>query len=433
VQYISPAHYKVDIGDTIENVTSIELKGIILPKSSYNVNNSNKFIDFNIGSTITGYKITNPGSNYATPPVVSMPVPELAGGVQAVATAIIDTLGRVTGLNITNPGSGYIASVPQTIYFSAPSQYGNINSVATAIAIVGTAYTAVLRPAQYTIGGNPSAPGGVPSNLLLEIQNAMNYAVNGAPYNIASTSPFQVRLVSQYPELGATSGEPNAYDTNGAQFNRIQITNTTSAAWELLFASGPNRNNSAHSVLGFPWQDQSFPTTTLAVSTIISAGTTLRASFDYNLVDDPKYVVVSFLARDEPLERLTSGSETLNRTYCTLFFDSNPTEVITDTTGTLVSVVDPNTGSNVNYLSGLVTKGTFWFPQGTLKPIKGTDYDNKKLTLSPAIGKLTSLEVQITCYGHSNGGTPILYDFMGRDNTFIFEVQCDDYKAGLRG
>ena len=70
-----------------------------------------------------------------------------------------------------------------------------------------------------------------------EIQNAMNYAVNVGVYNPTSSSPFAVRLVSQYPELDATPGTPESFDTNGCRFNRIQIINVLSETWEFLWCS----------------------------------------------------------------------------------------------------------------------------------------------------------------------------------------------------
>ena len=77
--------------------------------------------------------------------------------------------------------------------------------------VVGTRYKALLRPGNYTIGGNnTSGVTTTPTGLLLEIQNAMNYAVNGGAYDPVSVSPFAVRLVSQYPTIDAVPGTPEA-------------------------------------------------------------------------------------------------------------------------------------------------------------------------------------------------------------------------------
>src|SRR5690606_24737605 len=124
---------------------------------------------------------------------------------------------------------------------------------------------AELRIGQYTIGGNPTPPGTTPSGLIKEIQNAMNYAVNGT-YNDSSTTPFAVRLVSQYPELGSDGYSPESFDTNCAQFNRIKIINVNQDHWELLWLYGPNHRLNASNLLGFNNIDYIEPTVIIQVT-----------------------------------------------------------------------------------------------------------------------------------------------------------------------
>ena len=418
VAYPSPSNYKLNLGDSFKNITSLELKGAIIPRSSSNVHTSNNIIDFSIGSSITSIKIKEPGVNYTSAPSIFISAPDNPG-IQATAVAFIDPSSkRVVSILITNPGSGYLRSKPPSIIIGGPSSYNKNNVTATAIAEVGTLYKAALRVGQYSIGGN------TPSGLILEIQDAMNYAVTNT-YIQNSTTPFQVRLVSQYPELNSTPGEPESFDTNATQYNRIQFTNILSEHWELLFGTGPNKFTSAQNLLGFPAIDQYEPVSTPTVSPVLTAGTSLRSIFDYDLLDDPKFVVLSFFA-EAAFERITSLDSSLDRKFGVMVFDANSTDVIKDTTGS--SIIS----DNVSYLTGPVQKGTFWTQPGTLKALKGSDFDQKKITFNPPIGKLTTIEVQFTCFGKMNGGTPILYDFQGRENLLVFEISATDQQSGIR-
>lgn len=424
--YPSPSNYSVRLGDVFNNVTSIELKGAAIPRSCYNINNGNNSIDFSVGTSITSINIISTGQYYNTVPTVTISSPNGPGPhVQATATANINSsTGQVVSITITNPGSGYIASAPPTVYITPPVGNYNREYIATARAVVGNHYQTKLRIGQYSIGGNPSSSGGNPTGLINEIQNAMNYAVNGV-YSSTSTSPFEVRLVSQYPELNATG--PEAFDTNATQFNRIQITNVNSDYWSLLWCSGPNHKTSAGTILGFVNEDMYDVTATPnipAISPIYSAGLTLRASYDYDLLDDPKFIILSFKQGADSMERTHSQEGSLNGKFAVVMFDSNSTDTVKDTTGTNILF------DGSNYLQGPITKGPFWSQGGVLKALKGTDLDQKKLIFNPPI-TLTSLDILITSYGQSNGHE-ILYDFQGRNHTLIFEIVADDQLTGRR-
>lgn len=425
--YPSPSDYKIGFGNTVyKNVTSIELKGSMIPRSSYNVYTGNNRIDFSIGSTVTAIKILNKGSGYTSVPEIYINPPSASGGIQATAEAILDvSTGSISNINITNPGSGYSASNPPYISIEGPKNTRTGTKAQLSI-VIGTLYTAYLRVGEYTIGGNPTPPGTSGSGLIKELQDAMNYAYNGGNYVEGSVTPFEARLVSQYPTLNPTIGSPESANTNSTSFNRIQITNVDNVFWELLFGTGPNKKISAGNLLGFGSLDYSNPVSTAAVSTLISAGTTLRANFDYNLLDDPKFVLLSFRDGQHTFERLQSSDNNVNRKFATLLYDANFTDVIKDTTGTTTTVDD------VIYLTGPVTKGTFWIPPGNLKPIKGFDFDAKKLSFATPIGKLDSLNILFTQYGMSFDNRTELYDFQGRDHILIFEIVAEDQASGER-
>ena len=63
-KYPNANNYNMAIPERYRNVTSIELKAAMLPRTEYNVNGSNKYIDFAVGDYIS--KIQTIGSNYIT-------------------------------------------------------------------------------------------------------------------------------------------------------------------------------------------------------------------------------------------------------------------------------------------------------------------------------------------------------------------------------
>lgn len=423
-KYRTPSYYKLELGDVFKNITSIELKGAIIPKTSYNVHSSNNKIDFAIGDSVTSFNIITGGAGYTVAPNVTLSSPPGAG-VTATATSVIDAAGRVTNIVIGVAGSGYSPSQPPFVYIEAPNVNSGGRIQAKATSIIGTHYTATLRPGEYCIGGNNITPSTTPTGLLLEIQNAMNYVVNGGAYDPVSTSPFAVRVISQYPTLGATVGTPEASDTNACLFNRIQVINVNSSVWEFLWCSGPSKLESSSGILGFNLNDTgigvSFSAVMDGLDVLIPGGTAIRGTFDYNLKNDPDFVILSIAAGDRNLDRITSLDDGMDHKFAVLVFDSNNPETLRDLSGGTITTV-----ASVKYLEGPTTKGTFWQEPGAVKPLKGYDYESKKITFSPPQGKISSLTISFTKFGLKAGGVPQFYDFNGRDHTLIFEVSATD-------
>ncbi len=432
-RYKSPSFYTLELENTFKNVTSVELKGAIFPKSSYNIHSSNNKIDFVIGDYITGFLIIDKGAGYIAPPTIQISAPP-GFGTTATATVIIDAYGSISNIILGIAGSGYVPSKPPFVIISQPT---NLKQAIPPriVAVVGNHYTAMLRVGEYDIGGNPAPPTTtLPNNLLLEIQNSMNYAVNGGVYNPVSTSPFAVRLVSQYPVLNATVGSPESYDTNACLFNRIQVINVNSSIWEILWCSGPNKITSSASVMGFNTVDTGIGTPITAVlapgGTLIPAGTAIRGMFDYNLKNDPDYVIMTLNVNNHRMDRLKSPDDGLDDTFAVLFFDNNNPETLHELSaaapaGTIVSI------GGVQYLSGPTGKSIFWRDAGGVKPIKGYDFDSKKLTFaSPII--VTNITVQFTKFGYKHGGAPYFYNMEGREHTLLFEFTANDQKTQQR-
>ena len=77
--------------------------------------------------TVTGFTISVPGDSYVTAPAVTLGAPNVTGGIQATATAVL-TSGAVSDIIITNPGTGY-TSAPSVTIATGPGT----DAVATAI------------------------------------------------------------------------------------------------------------------------------------------------------------------------------------------------------------------------------------------------------------------------------------------------------------
>ncbi len=432
-RYKNPSFYTLQLDHTFKNVNSVELKGAIFPKSSYNVHSSNNKIDFAIGDFVTSFIILDKGAGYTVAPTVTISSP-VGVGVTATATAIIDAYGSLSNIILGTTGSGYIPSIPPFVFLSQPTNLKQARSPRV-LAVIGNHYTATLRVGEYDIGGNPAPPTTtLPSNLLLEIQNAMNYVVNGV-YSPISTSPFAARLVSQYPTLTATAGSPESYDTNSCLFNRVQVVNVNSSVWELLWCTGPNKITSAASVMGYNTVDTGIgiliPTVVAPGGTLIPGGTAIRGQFDYNLKNDPDYVIMTLNINNHRMDRLTSPDDGLDDTFAVLFFDNNNPETLHDLSaaapaGTIVSI------GGVQYLSGPTGKGTFWRDAGSVKPIKGYDFDSKKLSFKPPIGVVTNITVQFTKFGYKSGGVPYFYNMEGREHTLLFEFTSTDNASRMK-
>ncbi len=432
VKYPNPSDYTIQLGDTYKNISALELKGAIVPKSNYNVHSSNNKIDFAIGDYVSGFNIINGGAGYTSAPAVIIGPPE-PGGTNAVAHSIIDNRGTISNIVIDINGSGYLPSKPPFVMIGQPSnQRQAVQPKITAV--IGYRYTATLRVGEYEVGGNPIPPAVMPTGLLLEIQNSMNYAVNGGNYNPLSTSPFCVRLVSQYPQLGAIAGTPEAFDTNACLFNRIQVINTDSHVWEFLWCSGVNRLINASSILGFNTVDSGPGILTTSVvngaGTLIPAGTAIRGSFDFNLNNDPDYVVVSININENKMDRMKSLDESINDRFAVLLFDNNNPDTLHDMsfgTGGSIDVIN-----SVRYLNGQSGKGAFWRAATSTKPVKGSDYDIKKLSFKPPIGKVSSISIKFTKFGYKPGEAPSLYNMEGREHLLVFEITASENMSQIK-
>ena len=114
--YPNPNQYALQIGTPYKNVTSIELKAAMLPKTEYNVHNENNKIDFNIMDFITFIRIKDKGYGYnpdISPFTIPLSSPPLSLGAAATAQIFIGPAGgpdqfSITNVIIVNSGQGYV-------------------------------------------------------------------------------------------------------------------------------------------------------------------------------------------------------------------------------------------------------------------------------------------------------------------------------------
>jgi len=82
--------------------------------------------------TVSAFSIDTAGTDYVSAPTIVLSAPNIAGGIQATATATI-TDGSVTNITITNPGTGYTAN-PTVVSITSS---GGISAVVSFTTTVG--------------------------------------------------------------------------------------------------------------------------------------------------------------------------------------------------------------------------------------------------------------------------------------------------------
>ncbi len=254
-KYPNANNYNMSIPERYRNVTSIELKAAMLPRTEYNVNGSNKYLDFAVGDYISNIETIGPAyiTNLGKPleqgiHKLTIEGPILIGEhitqVQADIEVELSVDSKIIKYIYNNQGSGYSFSKPPRI---------SIGDFTNFKVTVGVEYYGALREGQYVIGGNPQFTefetgsinsSWVPNNLLAEIENTMSYAIlqdsdycySRTPWTSNSSNEtdypllFTVRIMSQYPSLPTYDplefrSSPQNYETNACNFNRVYTTN----------------------------------------------------------------------------------------------------------------------------------------------------------------------------------------------------------------
>ena len=93
--------------------------------ANVNMQNGETITSTNSSGAVTGYVITSGGQSYTQNPIVTISPPDIAGGVQATATASKGAGSTLISVTITNGGSGYLSTPTAVISRGAGDTTGN--------------------------------------------------------------------------------------------------------------------------------------------------------------------------------------------------------------------------------------------------------------------------------------------------------------------
>jgi len=287
------------------------------------------------------------------------------------------------------------------------------------VSINGLTQGLYLTYGQYLIGSNVNGNVNYISNgnsvitgLLLEVQRVLNTHTN-------SNNSFNVFLVSTPSSMGGTG-------SNASVLNRIAITNS-SVSFTIDFTNRNYSSGSPFRILGFYKQvytstltNSIYGTDDIGTCTQINLnnGTqhtisiqSIVSIFDYNLKDDPQYLIMELEFGNRVAERIESIDIATNQKFAIIIYDSNePDNIQTYNYTTTAS----------GYVQIYATR-----PPGRLKALKGTDFDKKIVTFNPPI---TLENFKISFYKYDD----TLYNFNNREHMLTFEIDVADYDPSYR-
>ena len=439
--YPTASEFKIQLNKTFKNLVSLELTGMIIPKTEWNVNSGNNKIDFNIGSTITAASVTSGGSGYATDGThtVNISAPTKAGTQATVDVTV--TGGIVTGVAVNNAGAGYTRGSYNTgtkkddnagggldggywetsgatfVHTNLDAAAGTPTTRATITLTVGAEKTAVLRPGLYDFNktGDQNTSG---EGLCAEVARALKAADATSDYFcwMASNANLNAITGSDYATTNKNSGECNqiVIRRNNAGDNFI----------ELLWGSGTNNDNNSVKLLGFgshtenykgdaisppPMDQVSFGNAQQAAAGTLYGGILARNT--PNLVDACDFAALHF---NPIVDRVESNTQQLDKAFGSIIFDANSPDWWF--TGRNFANATSTTGSIKQLKKGC----------GPLKAIRGSALDKKLFIFNPPDSTMESLEVS---FKKMNGN---LYNFHGREILMMFTVKCKDINSGNR-
>jgi len=146
-------------------------------------------------SSVSGFEITQDGAGYTgLTASVSISAPDIIGGTQATAEAVVSALGTITSVYITNAGTGYTSEPIVTI--AAPSEIGGVQATANSIISGVTQMRMVLANTTQSVE--------ISSNMILDGQN---YLVT----NVATGSTPSEKLITTFPNPPQIESGNNVY------------------------------------------------------------------------------------------------------------------------------------------------------------------------------------------------------------------------------
>jgi hypothetical protein len=305
------------------------------------------------------------------------------------------------------------AMMPKTEY--------NINSENNLLLVSidnGVSYTQLyLTPGQYLIGSNQ--------------YGNINYIADGTSTPVFGLiAELQRLLLTVDPDFNvylATLPAANGGTGNNASpLNRVVIINS-SKQFKIDFTNQFYSSGSPFRVLGF---DKEVYTSSTNVSIYgnsddgactaqeLKSGTihavtcdALAAIYDYNMKDDPKYIIMQLEFGNKSADRVESSDIATNQKFAVIIYDAN----------------DPD---NLQTYSSTTTSGNpvtiaTTRPPGTLKALKGSDFDKKILNFEPPI-TLENFKISFWKYDNT------YYDFHNREHLLTFELDVADYDPKYR-
>lgn len=457
----NPAFYTIKFQHVFKNITSIELKGSLIPKTEYNVNSENMFIPFNVQDYITGIKIRKRGYGYVdgiygsgtpNPGAVSVTPPAVSSGIQAEISVVVSN-NEITSIMIENRGSGYLRgyygnlnSPENGFYMNSGASF--INNIpidkslrhrfvsAEVDIVVGNELIASLTPGQYDFSHpNDSLPG-LCREVTRSLQKAIDDAIDdniivpeiGGPQTGEEYFPYSTNNADN-GSCFLTTNSPNASPNVNVAIQRGESDGYQQSLFlELLWSSEDFSDSSSMRLLGYGTYltsnkyKVSFPSTpvdqtnnTTGELVVTWSSKPVIGKNDYNLVNTPKYVILSLGENGGEIDRIESTATSLDKGFATLVFDANAPEVVfREPEDTL-----PAPGTGTSDWSSLLNK------PGMMKAIKGADFDPKIISFGPApLAELNSLTIKMT---KMNGD---LYDFHGKDHLLVFSFKCEDINSG---
>lgn len=460
--YPNPACYSIEFNNKYKNVTSIELKGSILPKTEYNVNTGNMFIPFNIKDYITSVRIKNKGAGLkdgiygasAIDPenigLVNVSLPGISGGTPAEITVTVSD-GFISNVTIDNPGTGYIngfyGGIENTnegfyqnggayVNFNIPFDYDfNIQTPPQLTVNVGTVLLAKLRPGQYDFAAPNDGSPGLCREVTLSLQVAIDEGIESGEVVTVPGGPQDGSEFFPYMRTDPDDGSCYLITTNSNASPNVQVciqrgvsdgVYTQSPFLELLWSYEDTFDSSAINILGYGTSvsTQKF-TSGVKPPPIDQTNNTLNSTVwdkypiigrnDYDLTDSPLYAILTFSEYSSTGERIESTNSVLDKAFATIVFDANAPNVI------YREPVDPMPGPG----EGPSNYGTLLSKPGMLKAVKGQDFDTKILSFGPSpIAELNGITI---CFRKFNGD---LIDFHGRDHMLVFSVNAEDINSG---
>jgi hypothetical protein len=230
-----------------------------------------------------------------------------------------------------------------------------------------------------------------------------------------SGNNFNVFLATCPPTVGTGN--------NASVLNRIVITNS-SVSFQINFTNTNYSSGSPYKLLGFqkavisssinnviygsdnlgtctPTDLQNQTTHTISIQSVIG-------TFDYDLIDDPMYIIMNLEFGNKSADRVESVDISSNQKFAVIIYDANDPDNI-----------ESYPLNNTNVQAGVVRR------PGRLKALKGSDFDKKVIDFIPPI---TLENFKVSFFKYDN--TP--YNFHNREHVLTFEIEVADFDPKYR-